>query len=284
MSAPKGGDVDYALFDPGANILKTVEFKKSFYELGTQLVKAKNMIDRYDALVAMRDSSLEQKRDLLTAIFNETNFNVIQQEIVKQLAKDNTNSTIALMARALRDKDFSTRRAVVENLETIPEGLLPEVEKLLADSSYVTIEATLRKLVKLYPEKASGYFELTKNVKGINDNVRIAWLELQAKDSIAAKANNHKFEKQIIPYTSNSFEFRTRVKAMDAFEHLNYCDKDLIFNLFNAALYTNSRLSNPAMKLLKNLLKKSENMKAAKEVFAANKWTDWEKKAIQGYF
>jgi len=27
------------------------------------------------------------------------------------------------------DKDFSTRRAVVENLETIPDVLLPEVER-----------------------------------------------------------------------------------------------------------------------------------------------------------
>ena len=284
VSATRGSDIDYTLFDPGANILKTVDFKKSFNELGSQLVKAKNMIDRYDALVALRDTGIEQKRDLLIAIFNENNYNAIQHEIIKQLAKDDNSSTIAMLANAMRNKDFSTRRAVVENLETIPDALLPEVERLLQDSSYVTIEVTLRKLAKLNPSKTSTYLDQTKDLKGINDNVRITWLELHGKDSVAAITNNHKFEKQLVPYTSNQFEFRTRVKAMDAFEHLNYCDKDLIYNLFNAALYSNSRLSNPAMKLLKNLLKKPEHLKLAKEVFAANKWTDWEKKALQGYF
>jgi aminopeptidase N len=284
VSATPGSIVDYALFDPGSMVLKNVDFKKGFDELGAQLVKGKNMIDRYDALVGLRDIGLDQKRDLLIAVFNDKGYSVIQNEIIKQLAKDSTSSTMGLMARALMDKDFSTRRAVVENLETIPDVLLPEVERLLKDSSYITIEVTLRKLVKLYPAKTQTYLDATQGVRGMAENVRLAWLEISAGDSVTAVANNHKFEKQIVPFTSNQYEFRTRIKAMDALERLKYSDKDLIYNLFNAALYNNSRLSNPAMKLLKTILKRPEQLQAGKEVLAANKWKDWEKKALDGYF
>jgi hypothetical protein len=284
ISAPKGGDVDYTLFDPGSYILKTVDFKKSFDELGAQFVKTKNMIDRYDALVALKDFDFDKKRDLLIAIFNEGGYNAIQSEIVKQLAKDNNPSTIEMLARALHDKNFSVRRAVIENLDTIPAALLPEVEKLLTDSSYTNIELTLRKLVKQYPDKAGAYLDQTKGVKGVSDNVRIAWLELRAKESTNKGDLNNKYEKQLVPYTSNLYEFRTRIKAMDALDHTGYSDKDLIYNLFNASLYNNSRLSNPASKLLKTILKADDKMKAAKEVFATNKWADWEYKALQGFF
>lgn len=284
LSAPKGTDVDYTLFDPGSYVLKTVDFKKSFDEWGSQLVKAKHMIDRYDALIALRDFSMEQKRDLLIAVFNEGQYNAIQNEIIKQLSSDLNPSTLGLLARALKDKDFTVRRAVVDNLETIPDVILPEFEQLLKDSSYITIELALRKLVKLHPEKASTYYNETKDAKGINDNVRIAWLELQSKDSVAEVASQHKFAKQLVPYTSNLYEFRTRTRAMAALEHIDYSDKDLIYNLFNAALYNNSRLSNPAMKLLKMILKRPGQTQAAKEVLAANKWKDWEQKALEGYF
>jgi aminopeptidase N len=282
ISAPKGGVVDYTLFDPGSYILKTVDFKKSFDELGAQFVKSKNMIDRYDALLALQDSAIDKKRDLLIAIFNENGYYPIQNEIIKQLAKDNSPSTIEMLARALNDKNYSTRRAVIENLDTIPTALLPEVEQLLHDSSYTNIELTLRKLVKQYPDKADAYLEQTKDVRGVSDNVRIVWLELHAKQATAkAKGdNNNKYDKQLVPFTSNQYEFRTRIKAMDALEHTGYSDKNLIYNLFNAALYNNSRLSN----LLKTIIKNPEQLKLAKEVFASNKWAGWEQKALQGFF
>jgi aminopeptidase N len=284
VSAPAGGSVDFALFDPGAKVLKNVDFKKEYDELGAQLVKAKNMIDKYDALVALRDVNIDKKRDLLIAVYNEGNYSAIQNEIIKQLSKDRNPSTLGLMARALKDKEFTTRRAVVEQMDSIPEVILPAVEQLLQDSSFTTIEITLHKLAKLYPAKLNTYLDATKGVRGVAENVRIAWLELSSGDSAVSVANNHKFEKQIVPFASNQYEFRTRLRAFDALERLGYSDRDLIYNLFNASLYNNSRLANPAMRLLKTILKRPDQLVAAKEVLAANKWKDWEKKALDGYF
>lgn len=282
VSAPAGKEIDYTLFDPASNIIKTINFKRSFEELAAQAEKATNMIDRYDAIVALRETVLDKKRDVLIRVFNKGNYNAIQNEIIAQLAKDKNAASIEVFKTALHKGDFTTRRAVVENLEEIPENLLSDVEKLLQDTSYITIETTLRKLCKQYPAKAKGYLDQVKNVKGVADNVRITWLELTGSGPFAS-ADSVKSLKQLAEYASNRYEFRTRIRAAEAIARVNYCDEEVIKNLFNATLYTNTRLANPAGTTLKGLLKKPENMQLAKSIYARGTWKDWEKKILEGY-
>lgn len=276
LSAPAGKEIDYTLFDPASNVLKTVDFKKSYEELMAQAERAKNMVDRYDALVGLREYDLEKKRDSLILLFGKETFNQIKMEIVSQLSKDRNPSSIELFKRALNDKDFLVRRAVVDDLEDLPESILPGIEKLLNDTSYYTIENTLKKLCRLYPANTKKYLEAVKGVRGINNNVLIASLELSSEESTDNSA-----QKQLVKFTSNQYEFRTRVRAMEALERLSYCDEEFIKNLFNACLYTNSRLANPASRALKSLLKKERNLEMAKNIFAHNAWKAWEKKIIE---
>ncbi len=283
VNIPKNKEIDYTLFDPGSVIIKTVDFKKSFEELSAQALKAKHFIDRYDAITALRDTALEVKRDLLIRVFRKRNFHTLQSEIISQLSKDTSTVVYDIMRFALRDKDFLVRRAVVDNYDTIPVALLSDTELLLQDTSYYTIENTLRKLYKSNPDKTArgSYLNATSYVYGINNNVRIAWLEINynhSEDSIIKK----NFATQIVEYTSNRYEFRTRVRAFETLERINYCDETLIANIFNAATYTNSRLGGPAKQCLKSLLKKSEYKQMANSVFAAGKWKDWERKILEG--
>ena len=187
-------------------------------------------------------------------------------------------ASVELFRKALHDSDYTVRRAVVENLADFPESILPDVESLLQDSSYITIELALRKLCKLHPAKAKLYLDQVKNIKGVTDNVRMAWLEL----SSAGSADSVKLMKQLVEYSSNRYEFRTRVRAMEILDHKGYCDTELIKNLFNASLYTNSRLSNPAGRVLKSLLKKPENLQTAKGIYSLGNWQNWEKKILEG--
>ncbi|MBL0310701.1 MAG: hypothetical protein IPP77_13815 [Bacteroidetes bacterium] len=276
VSAPNDSPVEYTLFDPESNVLKTLEFQRNFEELSAQALNAKNMIDRYDALAALKETGLDQKRDLLIRLFNKETFNVIKNEVISQLAKDDNAASISLFNRALHDKDLTVRRAVVDNLETFPNAIVADVENLLTDSSYVTIENTLRKLYKLYPEKAKVYLDKTKGVMGHNNNVRITWLEIAAKEAKAGTTE----QDQLVEYTSNRYEFLTRVKAMGAAERLVFCNDALVRNLFNAALSSNTRLGGPAIRTLKVLIAKPENLKLAKGIFEMGTWKDWESKAL----
>lgn len=278
LSAPAGKQIDYTLFDPAGNVLKTINFKKSYEELTAQAEKGRNMIDRYDALVTLRDYDLEKKRDLLVKLYSKETFTQTRGEIILQLSRDKNAASLALLKGALTDNDFLIRRAVIDNLDEIPESLLPDAEKLLGDSSYVTIETTLRKLYKLYPANKQKYFEATKGIRGLNDNVLIAWLELNSKEATEGNSN---YQKQLVKYTSNQYEFRTRIKAMEAVERLSYCDDELIKNLFEACLNSNGRLANPASRILKNLLKKDNNLQMAKGIYSLNAWKDWQKAILE---
>lgn len=277
VNAPVGKEISYTLFDPASNILKTVKFNKSKEELKAQALNARYMIDRYDALIAMQELSTEFKSEILYSVFNSNTSPQILVEVISQLSNDRQPGTIALFKKALRHPDFQVRRAVVEKLTEYPEELLPDIEKLLADTSYYTIETTLRRLCKRYPEKATQYMEVVKNIKGLHNNVRIAFLELLLKQ------NNTDAEalKELTTYTSNLFEFRTRVKAIEAVERLQICNSELIGHLFNASLYTNNRLNGPASRTLRLLIANPANRETAKGIFELTPWQDWERKILE---
>ncbi len=280
VTAPVGKQVDYALFDPAGNVLKTVDFKKTYEELTAQAERANKMIDRYDALVALRDFDIEKKRSWLIKRFDKETFHQPKEEIIGQLVKDKNEESYAFIKHALNDKDFVVRKAVIEGLDEIPESLLPVAEKLLGDTSYNTVETTLRKLYKLYPAKAQQYLNATKHLMGAHNNVRIAWLEISCKNQPDA-ASTSAYRRQLVEYTSNRYEFRTRTKAMEALEHLNYFDEELIKNLFSACINPNGRLANPASRTLKYLLKTDTRLEMAKGIFALSVWKDWERKIIE---
>jgi aminopeptidase N len=275
-------DVSFVLFDPGSNILKSVTFNKTLDELKSQAAEAKHMIDRYDALVQMQSIDIDLKRDFLIDIYGKNTFHGIKNEILTQLAADNTQATLSLFKTALHSHDFLVRRHALDKMNQIPDSVLTDAESLLQDSSYITVEAALRKLVRLYPANSQKYFDATANVYGLNNNVRITWLELQAKkptDSIVDVTLP--VISELTDFISDKYEFRTRVMAMNAVERLNYCNDQLIRNLFSAYLSSNGRLGNPARNTLKFLFKKPENRQLAQTIYETGTWKDWEKPIIE---
>lgn len=276
LNAPVGKEVSYVLFDPGNHILKTVSFSKSFNELKAQVSSAKHMLDRYDALSDMEGIDVELKRDFLIQHFEKGDYNMVLLELIGQLSADRNPATVQLFKKALHHSDFLVRRSVIEKLKDVPAEILPDAEQLLSDTSYYTIETTLRKLYRQHPEKGTQYLEQVKNVKGINNNVRIAYIELSYKQNTATQ----ELINELAHYTSNSYEFRTRVKAMEAIERVQLCNSEILSNLLNAALYTNNRINGPATRALKSLIQKPDNMQAAKGIFELTPWKDREREIL----
>lgn len=283
-----GKKISYTVFDPGSNVLKTVTIVKSYTEWITQANNAKNMIDRYDALYALRDTDLDKKRADLIAIFNKGNYYPIKAEITYQLRKDISNpATAALYHKAVKDENFNVRRAALEFVDTILQAMLSDYEGLLTDSSYVTIETALKKLVKQYPQNKERYFATVKNTMGIFKGVRIAMLELKCADT--SNANNTASLDELIDYTSHSYEFMTRTKAMGALERVFKSNNDgqsekLAKNLVDAILNPNSRLANPAARTLKALRKNERFNGIADGYYKSTTWKDWEKEKLKSLF
>lgn len=240
-------EVDFVLFDPNSEVIKTVGFKKSFEMLRSQSIKAPKMIDRYDAVYAMRSFPLEQKRKALLEAFQSNTFHAIRAEIVSQLIDDTHSESVELIKKALNDKDVQVRKSVVMNARMIPQAYLSDFEKMLTDSSYITILNALEKLSIQYPQNLQKYLEITKDIEGTNGrNVRMKWLEIAASN-----LNDQKSLDKLVEYTSNSYEFITRTNAMGALKRLNYFNETALVNCLEASISNNGRLAGPAAETVK---------------------------------
>ena len=238
-----GKQIAFVLFDPGNEIMRQLTFKKSFEELSAQVTKATHMIDRYDALVALKEFPLEKKRSLLLDVYNNETFHAMRSEVLNQLAKDRDGQSKSVFVKAFSDKDVNVRQSAIANTEA--EGdWVSLFEKALTDSSYNVIKAALTKLADQQPAQLNKWLQLTDNLYGHNHDLRIKWIEL------ACRTDKAKYLDELIGYSSRLFEFRTRNNAFAALKALNHFDEKVAACLLQAAMSPNGRLKGPAVETL----------------------------------
>jgi len=272
-----GKKIDYVLFDPDNQVMKSVSFQKSFEMLKAQAIKAENILDRFDAVDAMKSTDCNTKRDFLISVFHKETFQAVKAEVVAQLAGDSNSASRALLKDAIADKDVLVRKAVLANTKVIPASLLPDFEKLLADSSYDVIISTLDRLNVSNPNGMPGYLQKTKGITGaVGRNVEIKWLELSSIYS-----TDYTNQNKLVEYTSCSYEFRTRATAMQALKRLDYFNETLLANLLNAVPNANGRLAGPASEVLQYFYDEDKNKKIIADYVAAHKWEPWQMTAIK---
>lgn len=265
---PEGKKISYVLFDPDNQVLKSVTFHKPFGMLKSQAMEAENLLDRYDAVKAMRPIDLDTKRAVLISVYNKETFHAIKAEVVAQLINDSDPRSRALIKSAIHDKDVAVRKVVLANTNLIPADLLPDYETLLSDSSYAVIIGTLELLNKSNPAKMAQYLATTKGVTGtVGRDVEIKWLELSA-----ASTKDDQYINKLVGYTGVSYEFLTRVYAMQALKRLDYFDTALLANLLNAALNANGRLAGPAKEVLQYFYAQDKWKKIISDFVDAGKW------------
>jgi len=279
LNLPAGKKIAYVLFDPGNEIMKSVHFYKPYTMLRAQAFKAANLLDRYDAVVAMRGTDIQQRRADLIQLFHQEKFYAIKNEVLSQLANDADASSIQLLKEGLADADPSVRKAALKYTNANATGLLPQVEALLTDSSYDIIESSLQKLYDAHPEKAAVYLAKTKNTEGnLGKNVLVKWLEISYYST-----GKKQYADQLVSLTSTGYEFRTRVNAMNALKRCGYLNENLIANMIDAVLNPNNRLGGVAADILKYEAAVPKNKKAINSYVAGQQWADWQKKILEVY-
>jgi aminopeptidase N len=272
--------IDYVLFDPNSEVMKSVVFNKSFEMLKAQSTKAPNMLDRYDAVFAMKGLTPDQKRDALTEAFQKNPYHAIRTEIVSQLIFDKNEKSVQLIKQALHDKDPQVRKGVITNASQLNETLLADYESLLLDSSYATITLALDKLCFQFPQNTQKYLDKTKGLEGTRGkDVKIKWLEISA-----ANLNDKASLDQLTKFTSNSYEFITRGNAMASLKRLNYFDAETLNNCLNAVVSSNGRLAGPAAETIKYFYAQDKFKKMITDEVANKQMKDWEKEIVGKLF
>jgi len=234
---PEDKTIDFVLFDPNRKVLKKVKFIRTFEELAAQSLRAVNMNDRYDALLALRDFPLEQKKASLLNCYGKESFQLTKGEIIAQLSKDNSKETLQLINRAISDPDDKVRLAVLQNITTVPVSLKTQYEKMLIDSSYLNVELALANLCSSFPSECKKYLAITRNEVGWRGkNIRIKWLEISVNNG------NLKVLNELKSYTGESFEFETRINAINALKRLNILDEFVVNNMLQGLTHWNYKI------------------------------------------
>ncbi len=268
--------IDFVLFDPNDHVVKTVSFEKPLEMLKAQALRAPNMLDRYDAVLAMKNISNDLKRNTLQEVYNKNTFHGIKSEVINQLLDDDHETSLETIKKALKDNDAQVRKALITNTKTIKLQLVKEYESLLLDSSYQTIAVALEKLCFSFPDNTNKYLELTKGIEGnLGRNVIIKWLEISAGNS-----SDKKFTDQLVTYTTNSYEFLTRINAMAALRKLNYFDEKLLENCLSACMSSNTRLANPAGETIKHFYAQNKYKKNISDKIKTKNLKEWEKEIV----
>jgi aminopeptidase N len=268
--------VSFVLFDPGRKVLKKVSFPKSLQELSAQALHAPSMIDRYDALLAMRDFPAPDKKETLRAVWEKETFHLTRAEAMKQIFQTDSTTASLVFSEAIRDEDPLVRRAALENMKTVPLHLKAETENLLLDISYINVEKALGLLSVSFPLEIPKYLEATKNETGWRGrNIRMKWLE------IALQAEQREYLGEITDYAGPHYEFETRINAFHLLKRLNYLEKTSAFYLMDGLLYWNYKVSNAAREVLKYFYQQNKYKELIDETFNDGRFSEDEKNKIK---
>ena len=230
--------ISYVLFDPNQEILKQMYFTRPTDWLINQAMEADNMIDRFEALLALRSTSIKKKEQALRKVFSKEQYYYTQAEALKQLIDAGVN--VKKEVNWMVEKGSpQLQKAVLSNWANIPAEYESAITALLSAKSYDVIQIALIRGVMNFKENTDYYLEQTKNVVGTKGkNVRIQWLQINA-----GKTKAEESYKELVDYTSNSFDFITRQNAIGALKRLNYCNEQLITNLCLGVQKANWKLS-----------------------------------------
>lgn len=266
--------IDFVLFDPNSYILKKAKVERSYKEILAQAERAQNMIDRYDAIDALTTIDIEKKREDLIALYLLDDYKAIKENILEQLKNDNNPKTLQLFVYAMGDKNVSVRKTAIKNADISSKRYLKFYEEMLNDESYNIVEIALKKLCAEYPDNIQEYLNRTRSLDGQSYSLKLAWLNI-------AYDKNEKLAGGLVDYSSESFDFRTRIKAIEIIQSKNYFDQNYMKNLVTAYLSFNRRLSGTADKQLRILLVKKEESNEIAKYVQTNTWLPYQEQKLK---
>ncbi|MBC7425808.1 MAG: M1 family metallopeptidase [Bacteroidia bacterium] len=265
ISIPNPGnkEISFALFDENSEVMKKMTFDKSLEELMSQASGAKNMIDRYDAVVAMGKISIDKKEDFLKTRFSAETFKGIRAEIAKQLANtlptyNSTSTTLTtdnltgIWKLFAGEKETEVKNALIL-ADTIADKHLAAYLVFIKDSAYSVVENALVKIMEnkfVSTITKIDILEQTSLEVGMGKSIRCKWLQYSSGIDIS---NKDKYIAELTTYSAPIYEFRTRINAMNALKALNVYDNKIILNMAEAAVSNNGRLAAPAVESLKHI-------------------------------
>lgn len=172
------------------------------------------------------------------------------------------------LSSILDSEDVKVRQAVVLSQAKIPAELRLQMESLLRDDSYTTIEAALYRLWSDFPQNRSRYLNETDNITGFsNKNIRLLWLTL----ALVTPEYNPDFKAsyfdELSGYTSSEHHFETRLLAFEYLKNIGGFTDTTLKNLVEACSHHVWHFKKSAREILNGFLQSEGNTARIKGLY-----------------
>lgn len=208
---------------------------------------------------------VETAEDLLKNIWDSLGSSQLKQHLV--LEYGNHFST-QFLSTILQTDDLKVRQAVILSLEKIPPEIQKEVESLLSDKSYTTVETALYKLWSHFPDNRGKYLDETKAMDGFpNKNVRLLWLTLALVAPEYDLGSKPSYFEELNGYTGEEYHFETRLLAFQYLKSIGGFNDESLKNLIEACGHHVWHFKKSARNMLKEFLKQEDGLARVKALY-----------------
>ena len=222
-------------------------------------LKNSEFIKKHLEILALRETPLEKKEEVLSAALDFPVSDYTGQEVVYQLAGETSETAIKLYKKAFETNNIYVRQAIASSIERIPKQLKSEFESLLNDESYLTKEVALLKLWMNFPQEVSTYLDKTKGITGFtNKNVRMLWLTLNLITPDYEPEKQQEIYKELSGYTATHYPIEVRENAFGYLYQINSFSTQNLLDLMQGTQHHAHRFRDYSRQLLTELLTKEE--------------------------
>lgn len=250
-------EFSYWLFNPKMSVLIFQDETKPFVYLQKQLLLAENVLDRYQAIRSLVKMPINEVGELLVSTVSKTDeYYPIRFEALKYLLLNNYDKYSPLLKTVLLEGDIQLQKMAVQLVKQGANDFKDILAKLMLSESYELRESAIALSIDFQnPEKNKWVFDTTLISKpGIPGRyVELSLLFYQSAIFRDGEALS-KLKKRV----SESYDFNTRIRAIQLLSAYGYLDEELISYYFDALFNYNWKLRREARMALKKLHKTSD--------------------------
>ncbi|WP_262420332.1 M1 family metallopeptidase [Flagellimonas meishanensis] len=174
------------------------------------------------------------------------------------------------LQRVFMEEGLKVRQAAAMTLKKIPVALRPNVEQLLNDPSYVTIESVLYRLWTDFPLHRNVYLEKTDGIIGLpNKNVRLLWLTLALITPDYDIEKKSTYFEELSAYTSPQYHFEVRLLAFQYLGNIGAFNDDTLKNLIEACGHHVWHFKKSCRKILEEFLREEGNLDRVEALYGS---------------
>ena len=168
----------------------------------------------------------------------------------------------------IKSEGLKVRQAIILSQNKIPDELQTDIERLLKDKSYTTLEAALYRLWTDFPQNRSKYLNETDGIMGFpNKNIRLLWLTLALVSPEYNPDSKALYFDELSGYTGSEHHFETRLIAFQYLKSIGGFTDTVLKNLVESCSHHVWHFKKSAREILSDFLQSEGNTARIKSIY-----------------